>query len=132
MVCGVFVSVAKGWFAQRHKDTKILSSEAGILRNTQDCLQLKSLSRASPFVSSCLCANPTFKPPSYSLSQIGPEAAIFPSMDQYVSVTPAEAAQTRDGVIKLHGAEGFEGMRHAGRLAAEILDALVPHSFTIF
>jgi methionyl aminopeptidase len=48
-------------------------------------------------------------------------------MDQYVSVTPAEAGISRDGVIKLHGAEGFEGMRRAGRLAAEILDALVPH-----
>jgi methionyl aminopeptidase len=31
------------------------------------------------------------------------------------------------GAIKLHGPEGFEGMRAAGRLAAEILDALVPH-----
>jgi methionyl aminopeptidase len=30
-------------------------------------------------------------------------------------------------VIKLHGSDGFEGMRAAGRLAAEILDALVPH-----
>jgi methionyl aminopeptidase len=32
----------------------------------------------------------------------------------------------RDGVIKLHGPDGFAGMRKAGRLAAEILDALVP------
>ena len=32
----------------------------------------------------------------------------------------------RDGTIKLHGPEGFEGMRKAGRLAADILDALVP------
>lgn len=31
----------------------------------------------------------------------------------------------RDGTIKLHGPEGFAGMRRAGRLAAEILDALV-------
>ncbi|HKS18181.1 MAG TPA: type I methionyl aminopeptidase [Bradyrhizobium sp.] len=29
--------------------------------------------------------------------------------------------------IKLHGPEGFAGMRAAGRLAADILDALVPH-----
>ena len=29
--------------------------------------------------------------------------------------------------IKLHGPEGFAGMRAAGRLAAEILDALAPH-----
>src|SRR5213596_3242793 len=33
----------------------------------------------------------------------------------------------RHGAIKLHGAEGFAGMRAAGRLAATILDALVPH-----
>jgi methionyl aminopeptidase len=32
----------------------------------------------------------------------------------------------RDGTIKLHGPAAFEGMRRAGRLAAEILDALVP------
>jgi len=32
----------------------------------------------------------------------------------------------RDGTIKLHGPEAFEGMRRAGRLAAETLDALVP------
>jgi methionyl aminopeptidase len=39
-----------------------------------------------------------------------------------------EAGETvyRDGTIKLHGPEGFEGMRKAGRLAAEILDALAP------
>src|SRR5476651_2233524 len=29
--------------------------------------------------------------------------------------------------IKLHGAEGFEGMRRAGRLAAETLDFITPH-----
>lgn len=29
--------------------------------------------------------------------------------------------------IKLHGPEGFEGMRRAGRLAAQALDMLVPH-----
>ena len=32
----------------------------------------------------------------------------------------------RDGTIKLHGEEGFDGMRRAGRLAASILDAIVP------
>ncbi|HMS20776.1 MAG TPA: type I methionyl aminopeptidase [Sphingorhabdus sp.] len=47
-------------------------------------------------------------------------------MNQYVAVTAEEAAIPRDGVIKLHGAEAFEGMRKAGRLAAENLDALVP------
>lgn len=45
-------------------------------------------------------------------------------MNQYVSVTAEEAAQSRDGIIKLHGAEAFAGMRKAGKLAAEILDAL--------
>jgi methionyl aminopeptidase len=48
-------------------------------------------------------------------------------MNQYVAVSPEEARHSRDGVIKLHGPEGFAGMRAAGLLAAEILDALVPH-----
>ena len=38
-----------------------------------------------------------------------------------------DAIVGRHGQIKLHGPEGFAGMRAAGRLAAEILDALVPH-----
>src|SRR5687768_6075858 len=33
----------------------------------------------------------------------------------------------RHGAIKLHGPEGLAGMRAAGRVAAELLDALVPH-----
>ena len=36
-------------------------------------------------------------------------------------------AETRTGQIKIHGPEGFEGMRRAGRLAAECLDMLTPH-----
>ncbi len=48
-------------------------------------------------------------------------------MNHYIAVSPEEARSARDGVIKLHGAEGFAGMRAAGRLAADILDALVPH-----
>src|SRR5580704_15965291 len=35
-------------------------------------------------------------------------------------------AEYRTGEIKIHGPEGFEGMRRAGRLAAECLDMLVP------
>jgi methionyl aminopeptidase len=35
--------------------------------------------------------------------------------------------ETRTGQIKIHGAEAFEGMRRAGRLAAECLDMLTPH-----
>ena len=48
-------------------------------------------------------------------------------MTQYVTVTAEDRAESRNGVIKLHGPEAFEGMQRAGRLAAEILDALVPH-----
>src|SRR5215207_7272946 len=33
----------------------------------------------------------------------------------------------RTGQIKLHDAAGFDGMRKAGRLAAECLDMLTPH-----
>ncbi|MCR5875193.1 type I methionyl aminopeptidase [Phenylobacterium sp. J426] len=36
-------------------------------------------------------------------------------------------AEHRTGQIKLHKAEDFEGMRRAGRLAAECLDMLTPH-----
>jgi methionyl aminopeptidase len=43
------------------------------------------------------------------------------------SYIDADSASTRTNAIKLHGPEGFEGMRKAGRLAAEILDAIVPH-----
>ena len=32
----------------------------------------------------------------------------------------------RTGEIRIHDAEGFEGMRRAGRLVAECLDMLVP------
>ena len=48
-------------------------------------------------------------------------------MNQYMKVTPEEAYRARDGVIKIHGEEGFAGMRKAGRIAATILDDLVPH-----
>jgi methionyl aminopeptidase len=46
-------------------------------------------------------------------------------MTQYQTVTSADTL-LRDGTIKLHGPEGFDGMRKAGRLAAEILDAIAP------
>ena len=45
-------------------------------------------------------------------------------MTEYIDVTEEEPI-ARDGTIKLHGPEGFEGMRKAGRVAAEVLDALV-------
>ncbi|GAA4015793.1 type I methionyl aminopeptidase [Sphingomonas swuensis] len=47
-------------------------------------------------------------------------------MTQYVTVAAEDRSEARSGVIKLHGPDGFAGMRAAGRLAAEILDALVP------
>lgn len=46
-------------------------------------------------------------------------------MTEY-QVIDSDQTVYRDGTIKLHGPEGFEGMRKAGRLAADILDALVP------
>ncbi len=45
-------------------------------------------------------------------------------MMDYQTVTDGETV-LRDGTIKLHGPEGFDGMRRAGKLAASILDALV-------
>ena len=36
-------------------------------------------------------------------------------------------APDRDGKIKLHGPEAFEGMRKAGQLAAQALDMLTAH-----
>jgi methionyl aminopeptidase len=47
-------------------------------------------------------------------------------MTQYQTITGTETV-LRDGTIKLHGPEGFAGMRAAGRLAAEILDELYAH-----
>lgn len=38
-----------------------------------------------------------------------------------------EAPPRHTGQIKLHGPEAFEGMRRAGRMAAECLDMLAPH-----
>jgi methionyl aminopeptidase len=48
-------------------------------------------------------------------------------MTTYTYVNAAAAREPRDGTIKLHDEAAFEGMRRAGRLAAETLDALVPH-----
>lgn len=52
-------------------------------------------------------------------------------MYDYVTVDDGAPGVTtptlvRDGTIKLHSAAAFDGMRRAGRLAADILDALVP------
>ena len=48
-------------------------------------------------------------------------------MTEYLTVSAQDLAEARSHVIKLHGPEGFAGMRAAGRLAASILDALVAH-----
>ena len=48
-------------------------------------------------------------------------------MTEYITVAPDDRTEARSHVIKLHGPEGFVGMRAAGRLAAEILDALAGH-----
>ncbi len=42
-------------------------------------------------------------------------------------VTAVEAPDRNTGLIKLHGADEFEGMRRAGRLAAEVLDMIIAH-----
>jgi len=42
-------------------------------------------------------------------------------------IAAREAPAENNGQIKLHGAEDFDGMRRAGRLAAECLDMIVPH-----
>lgn len=52
---------------------------------------------------------------------------MYIAMTSYIEVTNADTPMARTGAIKLHGPEGFEGMRAAGRLAAEILDMLAPH-----
>ncbi|MFM9828082.1 MAG: M24 family metallopeptidase, partial [Sphingomonas sp.] len=48
-------------------------------------------------------------------------------MTEYLMVTNADTPMARTGAIKLHGPEGFDGMRRAGTLAAATLDMLVPH-----
>jgi methionyl aminopeptidase len=46
-------------------------------------------------------------------------------MTRYLEVT-ANTPRVRTSAIKLYGADAFAGMRRAGRIAAETLDALVP------
>ncbi|HEV2747534.1 MAG TPA: type I methionyl aminopeptidase [Allosphingosinicella sp.] len=50
-------------------------------------------------------------------------------MTEYRTIDRYDLAPTpeRGGAIKLHGPQGFAGMRRAGRAAAEILDALAAH-----
>ncbi|MFN3575103.1 MAG: type I methionyl aminopeptidase [Phenylobacterium sp.] len=44
-----------------------------------------------------------------------------------MNTTDVLEAEFRDGTIRTHGPDGFEGMRAAGKLAAECLDMLTPH-----
>jgi methionyl aminopeptidase len=53
------------------------------------------------------------------------QGAYMRGMTQYQTVADNETV-LRDGTIKLHGPGAFAGMRAAGRLAADILDALAP------
>ncbi|MBU2032445.1 MAG: type I methionyl aminopeptidase [Alphaproteobacteria bacterium] len=46
-------------------------------------------------------------------------------MTEYQTIDGSETV-LRDGTIKLHGEEGFAGMRRAGQLAAFILDEIAP------
>ena len=47
-------------------------------------------------------------------------------MIEYVTVRPDDRTEARNGTIKLHGPDGFAGMRKAGRLAAEIVPVTIP------
>jgi methionyl aminopeptidase len=47
-------------------------------------------------------------------------------MTEYVNIA-SDVRSARTGAIKLHDEAGFAGMRAAGRLGADTLDALVPH-----
>jgi methionyl aminopeptidase len=63
---------------------------------------------------------------AYGVAKSGAKSYIAPMTD-YLAVADTEAPASRSGAIKLHGPEGFKGMRAAGSAAAEVLDALVPH-----
>ena len=54
-------------------------------------------------------------------------AASFETTAMTLEDTVEIAAETRTGAIKIHQPADFEGMRKAGKLAAECLDMLVPH-----
>ncbi len=56
-----------------------------------------------------------------TLSQFATAGAILPAMQEYQIVDSTDTVY-RDGTIKLHTKEGFEGMRRAGQLSARILD----------
>ena len=59
------------------------------------------------------------------LSQFSSARSILCRMTEYQMIESQDTVY-RDGTIKLHGEDGYEGMRAAGRLAADILDSLPP------
>ena len=48
-------------------------------------------------------------------------------MTDYLTVRDPATLRGRTGAIRLYGEDAFVGMRAAGKLAAEVLDMLVPH-----
>jgi methionyl aminopeptidase len=64
----------------------------------------------------------------FSVSRTAVEVEVRPRRCDIgpMSTTDVIDRPTRTNQIKRHGPEGFEGMRRAGRLAAECLDLLVP------
>src|SRR5688500_12153437 len=62
-----------------------------------------------------------------TLFDIAASSPYLGPMTEYITVSLDDRVEARNGVIKLHGPEAFEGMRAAGRLAAEILDELAAH-----
>jgi methionyl aminopeptidase len=62
--------------------------------------------------------------PAEPIFPIGERRPIFRIMSY---IAEAEAPIKNTGLIKLHDSQAFEGMRRAGRLAAETLDFLAPH-----
>src|SRR3546814_17564625 len=74
-----------------------------------------------PWAGLSLCRAPCLAAPSHYAAS----PPIITSMTDYMTMT-ADAPISRSTAIKLYDAAGFEGMRKAGRLAAELLDALVP------
>src|SRR5579863_3880358 len=48
-------------------------------------------------------------------------------MNEFQPAPVEERATAEERRIKLHGPADFEGMRKAGRLAAEVLDFITPH-----
>src|SRR4051812_622060 len=101
------------------------------LSQTATCATFRSCVRpdriSSPITTSAAvhCLDSAFK---HALPiDFAPRSAYLGRMTQYISVAADDRVEAKNGIIKLHGAEGFAGMRRAGRLAAEILDALTGH-----